>query len=110
MFDILKSKIAVRVANSRIGNRAINKLINSRFAETKLGGLAVTLIVAVIVIVIAVSLLPVIFSATSSSLTSNVTSNAHFSSAVTLTYLIPLIFVAGLLVVILYMMFEKIRD
>ena len=76
-------------------------------AEVQLGKLAVGVIVAVVIIVIAVSLLPAIFTATSGALTQNITNNSHYSSSVTLVYLIPLIFVAGLLVMIVYMMFTK---
>jgi uncharacterized membrane protein len=75
-------------------------------AESRISGFAVTIVAAVIVIVIAVSLLPIIFSSTSTALTSNVTSNSHFAAAVTLAYLIPLVFIAGLIIVILYIMFE----
>ena len=73
----------------------------------EMGKLAVGVIVAVVIIVIAVSLLPAIFTATTGALTSNITSNSHYSSSVTLVYLIPLIFVAGLLVMIVYMMFTR---
>ena len=72
--------------------------------------IAVAVVMAVIVIVIAVSLLPVIYSSTTGAISANVSANPHLTSAVTLTYLIPLIFVAGLLVLILGMMFEKFRD
>ena len=84
---------------------SVREIKNTLKAEMDVKKLALAIVVAVVVIVIAVSLLPAIYSATSSALTTNVTSNSHFASSVTLAYLIPLIFVAGLLVVIIYMMF-----
>ena len=84
---------------------SVREIKNTLKAEMDVKKLALAIVVAVVVIVIAVSLLPAIYPATSSALTTNVTSNSHFASSVTLAYLIPLIFVAGLLVVIIYMMF-----
>ncbi len=96
------SQHIIEMASSGMSVREIK---NTLKAEMDVKKLALAIVVAVVVIVIAVSLLPAIYSATSSALTTNVTSNSHFASSVTLAYLIPLIFVAGLLVVIIYMMF-----
>ena len=84
---------------------SVREILGTLKAEMEIKKLALAIVVAVVVIVIAVSLLPAIYTATSGALTSNITSNAHYSSSVALVYLIPLIFVAGLLVVIIYMMF-----
>lgn len=77
-------------------------------ADLKVGNVAVALIVIVIMIVIAVSLVPTIFTSLAGA-TSNttLTSNPHFTSAFDLIYLIPLVFAAGILVLVLYLMFEK---
>lgn len=92
----------IDMAKAGYGVREITKTLK---AEMEIKKLALAIVVAVVVIVIAVSLLPAIYTATSGALTSNITSNSHYSSSVALVYLIPLIFVAGLLVVIIYMMF-----
>lgn len=86
---------------------AINKRDSG---EMKFGGVAVALIIVVIVIVIAVTLVPTIFSALSTA-TSNTTlaSNPHYTTTFSLIYLIPLVFVAGILVLVLVLMFEKME-
>lgn len=98
-------KFKVKLRESNIYNRAIAKRDSGEF---KVGTVAVALVVIVIVIVIAVSLLPTIFSSVATA-TSNttLTSNAHYTSAFSLVYLIPLVFAAGILVLVLYLMFEK---
>jgi len=76
--------------------------------ELKAGNITVALIVIVIMIVIAVSLIPTVFtSLTGATSNTTLTSNPHYTSAFDLIYLIPLVFVAGILVLVLYLMFEK---
>ncbi len=77
-------------------------------AAMEIGRLAVGIIVALVVIVIAVELVPtVITSVSTASSNTTLTSNPHYTSAFSLLYLIPLIFVAGVIVVVLAMMFER---
>ena len=71
-----------------------------------MGRLAVGIIVAVVVIVIAVALIPTIMTSTAS-VSTNATLSKDFPSAMSLLVLIPLIFVAGILIIILYMLFTK---
>ena len=76
--------------------------------ELKAGNIAVALIVIVIMIVIEVSLIPTVFtSLTGATSNTTLTSNPHYTSAFDLIYLIPLVFAAGILVLVLYLMFEK---
>ncbi len=75
-------------------------------AEFDVGRLAVGIIVAVVVIVIAVALIPTIMTSTAS-VSTNTTLAKDFPSAMSLLVLIPLIFVAGILIIILYMLFTK---
>jgi hypothetical protein len=83
------------------------KIFKKEFAaEFDVGRLAVGIIVAVVVIVIAVSLIPTIMSSTAA-VSTNTTYKKDFPSAMSLLILIPLIFVAGILVIILYMLFTK---
>ena len=96
-------KFKAKLRESTMYNNAIAKKDS---AEFKVGQVAVALIV--IVIVIAVSLLPTIFSSVATATSnSTLTSNTHYTSAFSLVYLIPLVFAAGILVLVLYLMFEK---
>lgn len=70
--------------------------------------LAYSIIVAVIVIVIAIELLPIVFTASLTAVSNTtIANNSHFAPALSLVYLIPLVFVAGLLVLIIFMMFGE---
>jgi hypothetical protein len=101
----------------------IRNLASEVKAEFDIGRLAVGIIVAVVVIVIAVALVPTIMGGVLNAKTGgyNVTStnstgatihtfhsfSSLFPSATALLIIIPLIFVAGILVIILYMLFTK---
>jgi hypothetical protein len=79
-------------------------------AAISVGGLAAMIVVVLVVIVIAVSLLQPLFSAVNTA-TSNttLTSNSHYTAAFDLVYLIPLVFAAGIVVLVVALMFEKIK-
>ena len=101
----------------------IKNLAKEVKAEFDVGRIAVGIIVAVVVIVIAVSLIPTVMTgvATGKSGGYNVTTYnstgakvvtfhsyaSLFPSAITLEVLIPLIFVAGIVIIVLYMLFTK---
>lgn len=104
-FDRVDPAIKEKIYEKAMSGMSIGEIKETLKAEMDVRKLALGVVVAVVVIVIAVSLLPAIYSATSGALTSNITSNSHYTSSVSLAYLIPLIFVAGILVIILYMMF-----
>lgn len=80
-------------------------------AEVSAGKLAAMIVVVLVVIVIAVSLIAPLFSAVSTA-TSNttLTSNAHYTSAFDLIYLVPLVFAAGIVVLVVALMFEHLKD
>ena len=80
-------------------------------AAVNAGGIAAMIVVILVIVLIAVSLLSPLFSAVNTA-TSNSTlvNNAHYASAFQLVYLIPLIFVAGIIVLVVVLMFEKMKE
>jgi len=102
----LKSAIAMAMSG-----HSTDEIRHYLRGEMELGGLATAIIIAVVVIVIAVVLIPTIFSAVvNASSNSTLTSNPHYSAAFSLLYIVPLVFVAGILVVILELMFRHRKD
>ena len=104
MFE--KIKLAKEIAKKAHNIREAKDM-----AAVNAGGIATAIIVILVVILIAVSLLTPLFDAVNTA-TSNttLTSNAHYASAFTLVYLIPLIFVAGIVVLTVVLLFEKMKE
>ena len=82
-----------------------------RDAAFSAGSIASMIIVILVLVLIAVAIIPTIFSSVSTA-TSNatLTANPHYSAAFSLVYLIPLVFVAGRLVLVVVLMFEHLKD
>lgn len=78
-------------------------------AALSAGALAATIVIALVVILIAVSLLSPLFTAVNT-VTSNTTLSAHNPSAISLVGLIPLVFAAGIVVMVVVIMFEKLKE
>jgi hypothetical protein len=55
------------------------------------------IITGFLVMVVGLALLPTIISSTTSALTTNVTSNKNFLDTIAVTYIVPLIYVIGIL-------------
>lgn len=55
------------------------------------------IITGFLVMVVGLALLPTILSSTTSALTTNVTSNKNFLDTIAVTYIVPLIYVIGIL-------------
>ena len=89
-----------------MGIRNLFSFAKSNVAESSIGGLAVAIIVAVIIIVIAVALIPTVFSSVYAA-NNNATLVSKYSSAFAIVNLIPLIFAAVVVVVVLVLGFEK---
>ena len=89
-----------------MGIRNMFSFAKSNAAESSIGGLAVAIIVAVIIIVIAVALIPTVFSSVYTA-NNNATLVNKYPSAFAIVNLIPLIFAAVVVVVVLVLGFEK---
>ena len=75
------------------------------------GKIAGAIVVVLVIIVIATQLITPLFSAVATATSNNtLTSNAHYTSAFDLVYLIPLVFAAGIIVLIVSLMLERLND
>ena len=82
-----------------------------RDAGFSAGGIASMIIIILVLILIAVAIIPTIFTSVSSATSnSTLTANPHYSAAFSLVYLIPLVFVAGILVLVVVLMFEHLKE
>ena len=99
----------------KLAKEIVKKTHNIReakdMAAVNAGGIAATIVVILVVILIAVSLLTPLFSAVNTATqNTTLTSDAHYTAAFQLVYLIPLIFVAGIIVLVVVLMFEKMKE
>ena len=103
MFE--KIKLAKEIAKKTHSIREAKDI-----ASVNAGGIATAIIVILVVILIAVSLLSPLFSTVNTAVNQNTTAHPYLNAPITLVYLIPLIFVAGIVVLIVVLLFEKMKE
>ena len=97
------------IANKKaIFNLAFSSYIASKNDSADMQNIVVGIVIALVAVVIGVELIPILLTATTNA-TSNATlvNNPHYTGAVSLIYIIPIVFVAGIVVVAMILMFGK---